>query len=375
MTNSTVNEQAQSLKKTKTPVIDCDLHANPRSNEDLLPYLSPYWRDFLVDSTWKGVILGSPPMAVVANAGHRADSKTPEGGPGCSSISFFKEQVADPYNFAYAIIYPDGVFNLAASPQHEMATALASAYNDWQIEHWLEKDPMFRGSVVVASQDPEGAAREIDRIGSHPQMVQVALSIRCPYGGWGNKRYNPIWEAALRNNLIINYHVSSPGGIFQCGFEANSFAESQTNNGLTFQAAIASLIFGGVPEKYPELKFVFNEGGFGWVPNLMYTMDTHWKMLVREVPWVKRPPSQQLLDQMWFGTQPMMDPEDPKNHKNVVALAEMIGRDKILFTSDYPHWTFDAPQAALAHFPKEFRDKILYKNAMELYKLPDPTIA
>ena len=38
---------------------------------------------------------------------------------------------------------------------------------------------------------------------------------------------------------------------------------------------------------------VFVEGGFAWVPNLMYTMDTHWRNLRREVPWVKRPPSQQ----------------------------------------------------------------------------------
>ena len=252
-----------------------------------------------------------------------------------------------------------------------MATAVASAYNDWQIEHWLSKDPSLRGSVVIASQDPI-AAREIDRVGGHPQIVQVALSIRCPYGGWGDKRYFPIWEAAVRNGLVCTFHVSSPGGLFKCGYQANHFVESQANNALSFQAAMASLIFGGVLEKHEDMRVAFTEGGFLWVPHAMYTMDTHWQMMVREVPWVKRPPSQQVREQMWFGTQPMIDPAVASDKKDVITIAEIIGRDRIIFTSDYPHFTFDAPFAALAQFPAEFRNKILYKNAVDLFGLPNP---
>ena len=33
----------------------------------------------------------------------------------------------------------------------EFAAALASAYNDWQIAHWLDKDGRFRGSVRASS--------------------------------------------------------------------------------------------------------------------------------------------------------------------------------------------------------------------------------
>ena len=141
------NAQA-TVKKNTIPVIDCDVHPNPRSYEDLNPYLSDYWRDFLTDCKWKGVFPGIPIMAIVANAGHRMDSIPPEGGLGCSSLSFYKEQVADRYNYANSILFPDSTFMLSASPQHEMATAVASAYNDWQIEHWLSKDPV---SVVLLS--------------------------------------------------------------------------------------------------------------------------------------------------------------------------------------------------------------------------------
>ncbi len=373
-TNLTNIDEQTAVKKKLAPVIDCDVHPNPRSYDDLLPYMNDYWRDYMIDCKFVGIFPGVPPLTYVTNAGHRTDVIPPEGGMGGSSLPYFREQVVDKYNYAVAILNPDSTFNLAASPQAEMATNLAAAYNDWQIDKWLSKDPSLRGSVVVASQDPVAAAREIDRVGSHPQMVQVALSIRCPYGGWGNKRYHPIWEAALRNGLIVNFHVSSPGGLFKCGYEANYAVESQTNNGLTFQAAISSIVFGGVLEKYQDLKMVFVEGGFGWVPNLMYTMDTHWRMLVREVPWVKRPPSQQVREQLWFGTQPFIEPERPEDQKHIIQLVEMIGEDKIVFASDYPHFTFDAPHAALAKYPTRLRNKILYENALKLYGFPETVI-
>ncbi|MBM4763375.1 amidohydrolase family protein [Bacillus sp. B15-48] len=361
------------VAKNKIPVIDCDVHPNPKQYEDLNPYLSDYWRDFLNDCKWKGIFPNIPSMPIVANAGHRMDSVPPEGGLGCSSLSYFKEDVMDRYNYANAILFPDSTFQLAASPQHEMATALASAYNDWEIEHWLEKNPNLRGSVVVASQDPESAAREIDRVGSHPQMAQVGLSIHSPYGGWGDKRYYPIWEAALRNNLVCTFHVSVPGGLFRPGpVYVNYYPEDQTIHTLTYQAQVASIVFGGVFEKYQELKMLFVEGGFAWLPSVMYTMDTHWRNLKREVPWVKRPPSQIVREHMWFGTQPFIEPARHEDEKHIVDILKMVGTDRFVFTSDYPHWEFDAPHAALATIPIDIRRKILYENAVGLFALPDP---
>ena len=109
------SEQA-TIKRTIAPVIDCDVHPNPHSYEDLNPYLSPYWRDFLTDCKWKGVFPGIPIMAIVANAGHRMDSIPPEGGLGCSSLSFFKEQVADKFNYANSILFPDSTFHVISCP-------------------------------------------------------------------------------------------------------------------------------------------------------------------------------------------------------------------------------------------------------------------
>ena len=70
------------------------------------------------------------------------------------------------------------------------------AVNDWLIAEWLDKEPRLRASIVVPSQQPEMAPREIDRVGGHPGFVQVFLPVRSerPYG---KRRYYPIFEAAV----------------------------------------------------------------------------------------------------------------------------------------------------------------------------------
>jgi uncharacterized protein len=363
------------MDKSEVPVIDCDIHPNPVRKRDLLPYLDDYWRDYMIASKFKGH-LPTVDITLPVNGGLRADSKVPEGGPACSSIDFFRQQVMDEYNYSHAILFTDGTFFISGAPQREMATALASAYNDWLIEHWLSKDSRVYGTVLVAAQDPEAAAREIDRVGSHPKMVQVGLGMHSPYGGWGDPRYHPIWEAAVRNNLVVCFHTTGAGGtgLYPTGPIGIPpyFVEFQSTNAIPYQAQLANMIFSGLFEKFPGIKMAFIEAGFAWVPGLTYMMDTQWRAVRREVPWVKRPPSEYVREHIWFGTQPMIEPE-PADHKYLEQLIDMVGSDKLLFASDYPHWEFDSPVAALKGLSRETRNRIRFHNAKKLYNLPDPS--
>lgn len=359
-------------QKAKIPVIDCDVHPNPVRKRDLLPYLNDYWRDYMIASKFRGTI-PTVDITLPVNGGLRADSKDPNGGPACSSVDFFQKQVMDEFNYEAAILFTDGTFFISGAPQREMATALSSAYNDWLIEHWLAKDERLFGTILIAAQDPEAAAREIDRVAGHPQMVQVGLGIHAPFGGWGDIRYYPIWEAAVRNNLPVTFHVTvGPTGLFQSGpiGSPRYFVELQSTHMIVYQAQMANMIFGGVFDKFPELKVAFIEAGFAWVPAIMYSMDTQWRAVRREVPWVKRPPSEYINEHFWFGTQPMIEPE-PKHHKHLLELIEMVGADRLLFASDYPHWEFDSPVGAMKGLPQDIKERILYKNAKDLFKLPD----
>lgn len=50
----------------------------------------------------------------------------------------------------------------------DAAAALASAVNDWLSAEWLAHELRLRAALVVPSQQPEMAAREIERLGGHP---------------------------------------------------------------------------------------------------------------------------------------------------------------------------------------------------------------
>ena len=72
--------------------------------------------------------------------------------------------------------HPDRSFyNVAFLANAGFATALSAALNDWMIDVWLSSDARFRGSLTVATQDPIAAAKEIDRLGSRSDIVQILL--------------------------------------------------------------------------------------------------------------------------------------------------------------------------------------------------------
>jgi predicted TIM-barrel fold metal-dependent hydrolase len=88
---------------------------------------------------------------------------------------------------------------------------------------------------------------------------------------------------------------------------------------------------------------------------------------------LKRKPSDYVRDNIWFTTQPL---DYPDNRTELTNALEWMEADKILlFSSDYPHWTFDDPQWVSKHMPVQWREKIMFQNAIDLYKLPSTVTA
>ena len=135
-----------------------------------------------------------------------------------------------------------------------------------------------------------------------------------------------------------------------------------------FEGHVISLVCEGTFEKFPDLRVVMLEGGFAWLPALMWRLDKNYRGLREEVPWLKRLPSEYIRTHLRSSTQPM---EDPPNPQHLLQIIDMIGQDHFLmFATDYPHWDFDAPDRAVPSVIKgELREKIMWKNAAELYEL------
>ena len=83
-----------------------------------------------------------------------------------------------------------------------------------------------------------------------------------------------------------------------------------------------------------------------------------------EVP-LKRLPSEYMRSNIWFATQPVEEPEYPEDLRQVF---EWIGWDRIVYSSDYPHWDYDDPRQAwrIKLTPQEER-AILRDNALQVY--------
>jgi predicted TIM-barrel fold metal-dependent hydrolase len=356
------------VRQDDLKIIDFDVHELPVSPKVLKPYIAPEWAVYVDDPN----VIPNTGFTVPIG-GTRKDALRADGTLGSMDVEQIIWQHVDAHNITYAILTGILAYKLPAMPQRLAAAGIAAAYNDWLIDNHLARDPRFKGSITVAPQIPSEAAREIDRVGSHPNMVQVALPVASPDLPWGSEFFHPIWEAAIRNDLRVAFHIMQPGhrtGTPSSVGWPSTYMENRSGYPTMFQLQLISLVCNGVFAKYPELKVVFLEGGFAWVPSVMWRLDQSWKSLRLEVPWLTRRPSEYIREHVRFSTQPFEEPDEPRQ---LVNLIDMMGSDRMLvFASDYPHWDFDDPRTALpAVLGEDLIRKILWENGREFYGFPE----
>ncbi|KHF37969.1 amidohydrolase family protein [Halalkalibacter okhensis] len=342
-------------------IIDCDIHNHMPLIEELSPYLSSDWRDYFIERQ----IPGFDPNFYPKNSPlSTRPGVTPfSGAATASQVEQIKEHL-DLWNVRYSVL---NCITVVQSLQNEyLAVELARAINDWQEAEWLQNDSRLKASIIIADQSPMDAVREIERLGDHPGFVQVLLLVRSrmPYG----KRYFwPIYKAAEAHGLPICIHAGGSAGnpTTPVGWPSY-YAEEYINNSAAFQEQVISMVSEGVFMKFPNLKVVLAEGGFTWMPPLMWRFDKNWKGLRRDVPWVDRYPSEIIKEHFKLTIQPLDEPENPKYLAEVI---EHLGsEDMLLFSTDFPHWQYDQ---SIDSMPKgiseSLEEKILQGNARSIY--------
>jgi len=345
------------------PVVDSDVHCTVPSVRALFPFLSEYWRETIEQTGFKGATDNAYPPGSLLSA---RPGSTPESGPPGSDLDLLREQVLDAQDVEFAILNcayaVDGIRNPYG------AAAIASAVNDWLIAEWLDKEPRLRASLVVPSQYPDLAVKEIDRLGDHPGFVQVFLPGRSerPYG---NRHYFPIFEAIVRHGLVAGIQFGGAPGIppTASGWPTY-YAEEVVGMSPIFQSQLTSLISEGTFVEYPELRVTMVEGGWTWLPSLMWRLDKNWKALRREIPWATQPPSEYIRQHVRFTLQPLDAPPNPTHLRQIV---DQIGSDDLLlYSTDYPHWHDDTSTEVFpVELPEARRRKILSENARAWYHL------
>ena len=341
--------------------IDCDIHPSVPGLKALLPYMEPYWAEMLTNRGMHELDSIAYPNGAPLTA--REDWRPPGGGKAATSLDQVQAQLLGPFDVDLAICNP--LYGVQLPFSEDMGAAYARAVNDWTKAEWLDNDPRLRASIVVPVQNAELAVGEIERCAGDQRFVQVLLLVMGETM-LGRRHHWPIYEAAERHGLPVGIHAGSsyrhpPTAVGWPSY----FVEDYVAQSVAFQSQLASLIAEGVFKKFPDLKVVLIESGVTWLPGFLWRFKKYWRGLTMEIPWVDRPPTEIVRDQVRLTLTPFDAPDDADT---VGRIFDQFGSDElVLYASDYPHWQFDGDDVVPPGLPDGLARKIMVDNPLSTY--------
>ena len=272
-----------------------------------------------------------------------------------------------------AVLYPSfGLFALATDGlDPALALAISRAYNDW-IAGFCAVDPArLKAVAMVPRQDAVGAATEAARAVEELGMVGVFVRPNVVDGRTLDDRtYDPLFATLEDLGVPLGLHEGGKAGHPQAGADRFTDLEMQhiCTHPIEQMCAAVSLIYGGVLDRFPSLDVVFLEAGCGWVPFWLERMDEHHdNALARDFGGTRR---RELRPSEYFQRQCYVSANADETF--LAHVADQIGDDRIVFSSDYPHPDAPFPHAvdeflALDDLSEERKRKILWDNTARLY--------
>ncbi len=263
-----------------------------------------------------------------------------------------------------SVLFPTTSFAVSKVFEREYAIAYARAYNDF-IANYCKQSPRLKAVGLIPFQDVEAAVKETNRAITDLGLVGITVATQGVREHLGSQTYWPIYEEIQRLNVPLCVHNRREGPAGDNRFDSFLYMHTigrPTESVIQF----VGLVYGGVPERFPKLRTAFMECGVGWVPYWMERMDEEWEKRGKaEAPLCKQLPSDYVTNGNWFFA---TEPEE----KMLPYVIERIGKDKIVFGSDYPHWDSMFPHVvSTIRGRKDISDQpkqnILCDNALRLY--------
>ena len=238
-----------------------------------------------------------------------------------------------------AVLYGTASLGFWGIADPELAGASCRAYNDWLADYCATEPTRLKGTPALPLGSLDDALVEARR--SVAELGFVSLTVPCCVGprNLDDPTFDPLWQLAEELDVPVGVHAGGPR------FAHRRFVDSYaTLHALEFpfdiMFAAATLVCGGVLERFSRLRVLLLEAGAGWGPYLFERLDEHYEKRPHEMPAIEQAPSEYLADGR------LVVSCEAERHLGY-ALAG-LGQHCVVFASDYPHWDAEFPNSVRA---------------------------
>jgi predicted TIM-barrel fold metal-dependent hydrolase len=261
----------------------------------------------------------------------------------------------------------------------KLAGAMARAYCRWLVDYQRDSDGRILGAAPLPIQDV-GEAISVLRWARNELGMSAFWTRPNPINGrhLGDGAYDPLWAALQDLDVSLGLHGFMGTNLPAAGKDrfSRNVDLHVCEHPMELQMALLALLVEGVFERFPRLRIGLLEGGAGWVPWWLHRIDEHFeiggwyrvkKLSLRPIEYFRR------------GCYVTTEADE----ELLYQVIEVLGDDRILFPTDYPHPDAKWPGVvkAFLELPRVSRDsqrRILWDNALAYYGLRAsdlPTVA
>jgi len=205
------------------------------------------------------------------------------------------------------------------------SVALARVVNDALAEVAAKRGKRFSALATLPMNDPEAAEKELARAARELGLPGAMLFSNIDGVALSDQRYWRLYEKAQELGAVFYIHPIHPAGV-----EAmlDYWLMPLIGFPLDTTLAAAKLVFSGVVERFPGLRWVLAHLG-GAIPYLAERLDRGFEAFPECRAHIREPPSE-YLKRFYYDTVNF----DPRALRLAI---EFAGADHLLAGSDYPH--------------------------------------
>jgi aminocarboxymuconate-semialdehyde decarboxylase len=235
---------------------------------------------------------------------------------------------------------------------------IAAIQNDQIAKHIKDNPGRFYGLATLPMQAPDKAAAELKRAMKTLGLKGAQIGSNINTRNLDDPAFEPVWVVANELKALIMVH---PTQVAAADRLKNYYLTNLIGNPLDSTIAVASLVFGGVVERHPNIKFFFVHGG-GFAPWQAGRFAHGWQVRAEPKVHLKDHGPEKALGTLYYDTILHAQPQ-------LQCLVSMIGPGRVVLGSDYPYdmGTLEcARQVKALPIPEADKAKILSITPLKL---------